>query len=179
MEYEEYFDARDTGRSGIPRVFVGSPYQRGHGIGSFLSELFRKILPFLNKGARAVGKEALRAGINVIEDNKPLKEAVKSRLAESRGNLKRKVKEKISSLMRGYKISTKSAALQFPLDGRDRSIAHRKRRRGVKRKSSRSITGKKSKKVTKKKKIRAAGRKIKKSSTRKHSGKKRVSDIFS
>jgi len=24
MKYEEYFDARDTGRNGIPRVFVGS-----------------------------------------------------------------------------------------------------------------------------------------------------------
>ena len=55
-------------------VFIGSPYQRGHGIGSFLGGLFRKILPFLNKGARAVEKEALRAGINMIEDvenNKP------------------------------------------------------------------------------------------------------------
>jgi len=111
MEYEEYFDARDTGRGGIPHVFVGSPYQRGHGIRSFLGGLFRgfrKILPFLNKGACAVGKEALRAGINVIEDvenNKSLKEAVKSRLAESRGNLKRKAKEKMNSLMResGYK----------------------------------------------------------------------------
>ena len=41
-------------------------------------------------------------------------------------------------------------------------------------------TGKKSKKVTKKKKIRAAGRKTKKPSARKHRGKKRdVSDIFS
>ena len=120
--------------------------------------------------------------IEDVENNKPLKEAVKSRLAESRGNLKRKAKEKISSLMRGsgYKISTKSAALQFPLSGRDRSIAHRKCRRGVKRKSSRSTTGKKSKKVTKKKKIRAAGRKTKKPSARKHRGKKRdVSDIFS
>jgi len=47
---------------------------------------------------------------NVIEDvenNKPLKEAIKSQLAESRGNLKRKAKEKISSLMggSGYEIS--------------------------------------------------------------------------
>ena len=133
MEYEEYFDARDTGsRGGIPRVFVGSPYQRGHGIGSFLGGLFRgfrKILPFLNRGARAVGKEALRAGINVIDDvenNKPLKEAIKSRLVESRDNLKRKAKEKISFLMRGseYKISAKSAAFQFPLNGRDRRIVH-------------------------------------------------------
>jgi len=63
-------------------------------IESFLGELFRKILFYLNKGARTVSKEA---GINVIEDvenNKPLKEAVKSQLAESRSNLKRKAKEK-------------------------------------------------------------------------------------
>ena len=88
MEYEEYFDARDTSnRGGIPRVFVGSPYQRGHGIESFLGGLFRKILSYLNKGARAVSKEALRAGINIIKDvenNKLLKEMVKSQLAESR-----------------------------------------------------------------------------------------------
>ena len=118
MEYEEYFDARDTGsRSGIPRIFVGSPYQ--HGIESFLGGLFRKILSYLNKGARAVSKEALRAGINIIEDvenNKSLKKVVKNQLAESWDNLKEKAKEKINFLMKGYKISAKSAALQFPFE---------------------------------------------------------------
>ena len=139
MKYEEYFDARDTdSRDRIPHVFVDSPYQHGHEIGSFLRRLFRKILSFLNKGASGVGKEALRAGINVIEDvenNKLLKKAVKSRLVESRSNLKRKATEKISSLMRrsGYKIFAKSAALQFPLGGRNRCIVHCKRRRGVKK----------------------------------------------
>lgn len=68
---------QDTGnRCGIPYVFVGSPYQHGHGIGSFLSGLFRKILSYLNKGACAVRKEALRTGINVIKENKLLKETV-------------------------------------------------------------------------------------------------------
>jgi len=123
-------------RGGIPRVFVGST--NGHR--SFLGELFRKI-PYLNKGAHAVGKEALRARINVIEDvenNKPLKKTVK-RFAESRDNLKKKAKEKLSSLIRryGYKISVKSSPLQFPPD-RDR--------RSDKRKLPRRITGKKSKK---------------------------------
>lgn len=96
------------GRSGeIPRIYVGAPYQRGHGIGSFLSELFRKILPYLSKGVCAVGKEVLRAGINVIEDvqnNTSLKDAVKTRLKESGKNLKRKAEEKISSLMKGFGI---------------------------------------------------------------------------
>ena len=100
----EYYDIQSGRGGGIPRVFVGAPYQRGHGIGSFLGGLFRRVFPYLSKGVRAVGKEALRAGINVIEDvenNTPFKEAVKSRLKESRGNLKRKAKEKISSLMKG------------------------------------------------------------------------------
>ena len=63
-----------------------------------------------------------------------------------------------------YKISEKSAALQFPIGGRDRHIVQRIRCRTIKRKSSRS-TGKKSKRMTKKKKkICAAGRKMKKPS---------------
>ena len=49
----------------------------------------------------SIKKHALHAGINVIENNNnPLKEAVKSRLAESKGNLKKKAKEKINSLIR-------------------------------------------------------------------------------
>ena len=67
----------------------------------------------------------------------------------------------------GCKISTKSAALQFPIDDRDRYIVQYKRCRAIKRKSK-NTTGKKSKKVTeKKKKICAAGRKIKKLSAKK------------
>jgi len=129
-------------------VFSSARPTSGHR--SFFCGLFRKILSYLNK-------EALCAGINVIEDienNKSLKEAVKSRLAKSQGNLKRKAKAKISSLMRGagYKIFAKSTALQFPSGDQDRRTAHRKRRRKmpmVKRKSSRSTIEKKSKKEEK------------------------------
>lgn len=197
MEYEAYYDDLQSGGNrggGIPRVFIGSPYQRGHGIGSFLGGLFRKILPYLSRGARVVGKEALRAGLNVIEDvenNTPMKEALKTRLKESRGNLKRKAEEKINSLMTGsgYKVSAKIPALQFPLGSLDTRLARtarRKPRQSSKRKSSKSkVRVRKSKKSTRKKKrkIRTAGRKIKTPSTtrrRRTSSKSRsVSDIFS
>ena len=101
--------------------------------------------------------------IEDVGNNKPLRK--QSKVGSRNKNLKRKAKERISSLMRGsgYKISAETAALQFPLGDQDRRIIHRKQRRGVKRKLSRSTSGKKSKKVTKKKKkIRAAGRKTKK-----------------
>lgn len=197
MEYEAYYDDIQSGGGrggGIPRVFIGSPYQRGHGIGSFLGGLFRKILPYLSRGARVVGKEALRAGLNVMEDvenNTPIKEALKTRLKESGGNLKRKAGEKINSLMTGsgYKVSAKIPALQFPfgsLDTRLAKTARRKPRQSSKRKSSKSkVLGRKSKKSTRKKKrkIRTAGRKVKTQSTtrrRRTSSKRRsVSDIFS
>jgi hypothetical protein len=188
---EEYYNWQNGGgrSEGIPRVFVGASYQRGHGIGSFLGGLFRKILPFISRGARAVGKEALRAGINVMEDveNKtPLREAVRNRFVESRNNLKRKAKEKIKNLMEGsgYKVSAKTRSLQFPFVGLDTRIAKRatlrKRSRSDKRKSKKSGVRKKGAKKSTKKKSRG---KTKKSSATKHrrtSGKKRsVSDIFS
>lgn len=197
MDDEEYYSLQNGGGrgGGIPRVFAGSPYQRGHGIGSFLGGLFRRVLPYLGKGLRAVGKEALRAGMNVIEDvgnNTPLREAVKNRFAESRGNLKRKAEEKIKNLMKGsgYKVSAKNATLQFPLGSLDTHIGKRsslrKRSRSSKRKpsSKSSVQRKSAKKPRKKKKIRTTGRKKTKKATatssRRANRKKRgVSDIFS
>jgi len=54
-----------------------------------------------------VGKEALCAGINVIEDvenNKPKRLKNNRQLAESRDNLKRKAKEKIMFPDEGIRI---------------------------------------------------------------------------
>lgn len=97
--------------SGIDRVFVGNPYQRGHGLGSFLSGLFRRALPLLTRGARAVGKEALHTGMNIIGDvahNTPFKEAFKTRVTESGRNLKRKAEESLENLMHGSGYKMKS-----------------------------------------------------------------------
>lgn len=192
-EEEEYYNSADARGGGIPRVFVGSPYQRGHGIGSFLGGLFRKALPYLSRGVRAIGKEALRAGINVIDDvenNTPLKEALRNRFKESRGNLKRKAEEKIKNLMKGsgYKISSKKLPLQFPFvshTGRFAATksASRKRRTSKKKTSKNSRRKKKTVKRLTKKKSRSVRGKNKKTSTtnrrRRVSKKRGVSDIFS
>ena len=62
---------------GVGRVYIGSRYQRGHGgFRSFLSGLFRFVLPLLQRGGKAVEKEALRAEMSVVSDvasNGPLK----------------------------------------------------------------------------------------------------------
>jgi hypothetical protein len=53
----------------IGPVYVGSHLvQRGSGIGSFLSSLFRIVKPLPASRAGAVGRETLRAGANIISD---------------------------------------------------------------------------------------------------------------
>ena len=70
MRYADYLDYQVGGGvySGIGRVYVGAPYQKGSGIGSFLGGVFRYVLPFLKRGAAAVGKEALSTGMNIVSD---------------------------------------------------------------------------------------------------------------
>ncbi len=48
--------------------FIGQPYQRGAGIGSFFRSLFRMAAPVLKRAAKAVGKQALVTGANVVGD---------------------------------------------------------------------------------------------------------------
>ena len=68
---------RGRGESGIGPIYTISPFvQRGHGIGSFLSGLFRTVRPILWSGAktlgresvRALGREALRTGGKIMTD---------------------------------------------------------------------------------------------------------------
>ena len=74
----------------IGPVYVSSPYvQRGHGIGSFLAGLFRIVKPVAIRGARALGREALHAGAQILTDigektpDTRVKDIVAKRLAES------------------------------------------------------------------------------------------------
>jgi hypothetical protein len=53
--------------SGMP-VFEGSRGQRGHGLGSILSGLFRNAMPILKRGLAIFGKQALRTGLEVAND---------------------------------------------------------------------------------------------------------------
>ena len=60
---------RGGGYSGIGPVYSTAPFvQRGHGIGSFLSGLFRFVKPILWSGAKVVGRETLRTGGKILQD---------------------------------------------------------------------------------------------------------------
>ncbi|CAK1552208.1 unnamed protein product [Leptosia nina] len=97
--YQHYY-SHQAG-SGIGVIYKGVPYQRGHGIGSFLGGLFRTVLPLLSSGARVVGKEALNAGVGLLSDlvsSRPMEESIKTRLKEVGTNLKRKADAKIDRI---------------------------------------------------------------------------------
>jgi len=50
-------------------VFVGSRYQRGHGLGSVLSGFFRRfIVPLFKTHGKTLALDALRTGMDVADD---------------------------------------------------------------------------------------------------------------
>lgn len=116
--YENYY-AHQAG-SGIGVVYKGAPYQRGHGIGSFLGGLFRSVLPLLSSGAKTVGKEALSAGVGLLSDMvnaRPMEDSIKSRLKEVGANLKRKADDRINRINMsgsGYITKRKLASTLSP-----------------------------------------------------------------
>ena len=63
--YVRYYDEQ-IGGGGVRNVFAGSTFQRGRGVEAWLGGLFRRILPYVASGAKALGKETLRAGIKVV-----------------------------------------------------------------------------------------------------------------
>ena len=139
--YDTYFDVQfGGGGGGVGRIYVGSPYQRGHGgIGSFLAGVLRRVLPLLTRGAKAVGKEAVRTGMNVISDvasrNTPIGESFRTRVKESGDVLKRKAEEKLDKLMQGsgYIDSHSFGTLQS-LNDTEASLSKKRKRRTTSRK---------------------------------------------
>ena len=66
-------------------VYHGRSIQRGYGLGGIFRGLFRSALPFLKQGAKTVGRQALRSGIDLAQDvlkGQGVKHAAKRRMGE-------------------------------------------------------------------------------------------------
>jgi len=64
--YEDYY-SRQVG--GEMPVFRGNRHQRGHGLGSVLSGLFRRIvIPFFRDHCKTLASNAPKTGVDVAED---------------------------------------------------------------------------------------------------------------
>ena len=163
--------------SGISRVFVGSHHQRGHGIGQFLGGLFRRALPLLTRGAKAVGKEALHASYNMLTDvaqDIPLKQSLRNRAKESAYNLRRKAEEKLDKLMEGEGYKTKRRLISNHLLntlGTVHTLGSFPKKKKKKGRKKRNIKKKKVRKVKKKT--------VRKKKVESKKNKRKRGDIFS
>ena len=159
------------------------------GIGSWLSGLFRYVLPIFKDGAKAVGKEVLNTGINVLSDvatrNTPVRQSLRNRARESVNNLKRRAVDKIDIVMEGagaHKARRLGIGDQLlnPLGSVIALRGKKRRRSGVKR-LKKSVRKKGSKKSSKRNggKILKKKRQTKKKNKKKKSrSPKKFTDIF-
>ena len=80
--YEDYYVSQSG--SGMP-CYQGARGQRGHGLGSMLSGLFRSAMPMVKSGLAAVGRQALRTGAQIaidVTDGQSLGNSVKRHINE-------------------------------------------------------------------------------------------------
>ena len=82
--YTDYY-VQQSG-TGIP-IYHGAHTQRGHGLGSILSGLFRSAFPLLKRGLSFLGKKALSKGAEIVGNvagdvaqGKPIVESAKRHL---------------------------------------------------------------------------------------------------
>jgi len=96
--YRSYYLNQAGGASSLP-VFRGSPYQKGHGLGSLFSSLARFAVPLLKRGAKYLGRRALQTGVeiarDVVEDKQDWREATKRRLKSTANTIMDDVEKKI------------------------------------------------------------------------------------
>ena len=107
---------------GVP-TFVGTQYQRGAGIGSFFRGLFRAVAPVLKSVGKTVGKEALRAGANILADTTEGRDIKDSLKEHGKMALSNSLRQAGDIVQRGHGVGTRK--------GLKRSHYARKRKRDV------------------------------------------------
>ena len=79
-------------------LFAGRQYQRGHGLGSIFGRLFKAAMPLLKKGAKTLGRKALKTRFNMAGDvvqGRNIKQAAQSRLKSTGQNLFQKAMDTV------------------------------------------------------------------------------------
>lgn len=97
--FEDYY-TNQTGH-GL-NFYKGSTFQRGYGLGGLFQSFFRAAVPLLKSGAKAVGKQILHSGVNLLNDvtqGQNVRLAAKRRLKEAGNMLTDKAAAKVKTLI--------------------------------------------------------------------------------
>ena len=139
MVGRQYGGYVQSGKGGFP-VFRGSRMQRGYGVGSVLSGMLRAAVPFLRRGAQALGKQALRTWLDVGRDvlsGRKLKDSARQRTLQTVRNVVEKA---------GRRTDGGTARRQRPAQ-KNRPKTNKKKK-GIKRKApSKSVTSSRAKRA--------------------------------
>ena len=84
--YKNYYLKQAQQEGGSLPAFRGATVQQGYGLGSILKGLYRWAVPHLSSGMKAVGREALKSGLNVAQDvleGQDLKDSTLKRVNEA------------------------------------------------------------------------------------------------
>jgi len=116
--YEDYY-AHQAGGGSMP-VFAGARYQRGHGLGSILSGLFRRVLPFFKANGKNIASNLLKTGAEVAGD-----------VLEGRKKFGDSLKERVPQ---GIKRTAQSLKFQSGSGyGKRRKVSRKKKKKNTKR----------------------------------------------
>lgn len=134
LAYQKYYMGQVG--SGMPGIFIGARNQKGHGIGSVLSGLFRSAAPILKKGLASLGKSALSTGLNIATDvleGKNAGDAARQRvsqgiknLAQNTGIVSRQVEEEEEEVFPKKQLKKKRRGLKRRQTGRGGIIKRRR-----------------------------------------------------
>ena len=95
-----YGDQAKTGRGTPPMFFTGSRFQKGHGIGDVLGNIFRS--PIVKKGLAYAGKTALSTAgdfVSNLAQGENVKSAAKKSFVKQRDLQKRKAVDMLKSMV--------------------------------------------------------------------------------
>lgn len=97
--FEDYYTQQSG--SGL-NFYQGTSLQKGYGLGGLFRSFFRAAVPLFKSGAKAVGKQLLHSGVNVLDDvsrGENIKAAAKRRLKEAGQTLTNKAAGHIKSMV--------------------------------------------------------------------------------
>lgn len=151
---------------GVRNVYVGTPNQRGRGIGSWLGGLARQAYPILKKGLGNIAQESLHTGMNILGDvlkGQTPRSSAKRRVVDSTEKLKRKFNDYMEGLGKRKKRKRRKANRRKHkyITGKGK-----KKRQSSKGRKRRRTASKLKKKIAKKQKQKKHNLKRRKKSTK-------------
>lgn len=113
---EDYY-VYQTGR-GLNYYQGSDIHQRGYGLGGLFRSFFRAAVPLFKSGAKAVGKQLFRSGVDLLNDvtkGEDVKVAAKKRLKEAGNVLTDKASTKVKTMIGSGKRNKKRKRSRQPI----------------------------------------------------------------